>query len=344
MNILIVKIGAIGDVVMALSAVDEINSRWPEASITWVCGKSVESLLKCVPSIKTILTVNETNLFGGIKEAFLSLLKIRRVLAGKSFDYVLIGHSDKRYHYFCFFLGVRTKKMVGFGKWSRGRIAPVPGRYHGDEYRRMITQIDDWQMKGATFPKVLIPPLSEKLKLMLSSSQGKMVALAPGGARNFLADDHVRRWPIENYVSLARGLKDRNLRVLLIGDKSDCWIRPFFSEIEVVDLVGSTSLTELLSTLTRMSAVITHDSGILHLALLLNKPIVALFGPTDPSGRIPRNFQSPIKVLWPGKSLPCCPCYDGKFFSNCGKNLCLEMISVADVLENINQLLSPSGI
>ena len=83
--------------------------------------------------------------------------------------------------------------------------------------------------------------------------------------------------------------------------------------------------------LSRMDTVVTHDSGILHLAILLRRRVVALFGPTDPSGRVPQNSYGRVRIFWYGSSISCCPCYDGKTFAKCDNNLCLDRIPVAEV-------------
>lgn len=342
MRILIFKIGAIGDVVMTLSAVEVIRSQWPHASITWVCGERAAPLLRCVTSIHTVLTVNEQDLFGGALGALRSLLSLRRTLSRRCFDLVLLGHSDRRYRIFFDFLGVRAERVAAFGRNSDERTAPVSGRYHGDEYRRLVTGVDDWRMQETAFPDVTVPPISEKLEGIIALVPGKLVALAPGGARNQLADDGVRRWPIDHYVGLAHRLRIKGHSVVLLGDQSDSWVRSAFLNSGVIDLIGATSLTDLLGILSRMDAVVTHDSGILHLAILLRKRVVALFGPTDPSGRVPRNSSAGVRVFWYGSALACCPCYDGKTFAKCDNNLCLDRIPVSEVEVAVEGFLGSS--
>jgi heptosyltransferase-2 len=344
MTVLIFKIGAIGDVVMMLSAIREIRERWPKASITWVCGETVAPLLRCVDTVDSLVTVDEKTLFGGFRGALASLWKVRRHLSGKSFDLVLLGHSDSRYRMFLRFFGVRIKKLMSFGRGLNGRIAPVPGRYHGDEYRRLVTGEEDWRMKEAIFPPLSLPPIPESLADVLSPNSGQYVAIAPGGARNYLANDRVRRWPIDHFVNLAERLLEKNLSVVILGDSGDLWVRPDFSHLETIDLIGKTSLVELLGVLSRMDAIVSNDSGLMHLAILQNLPIVALFGPTDPSGKIPKNPSEKIRVLWSADTLPCCPCYDGKTFAKCDNNLCLKNISVAEVEEAVESLLKLSRI
>src|SRR5262249_23063517 len=105
----------------------------------------------------------------------------------------------------------------------------------------------------------------------------------------------------------------------------------------VFDLVGKTSLAELLAIYGVSNAVITHDSGPLHLASLSGAPTVALFGPTVPLEKV--RPAKHVRVLWGGEDLPCRPCYDGKRYASCADNQCLKQISVAQVITALQQLL-----
>jgi heptosyltransferase-2 len=333
LKILIVKIGAIGDVVMSLSMLAEIDRRWPNSEITWVCGGSVSPLIQACHRVDKILSVNERKLLrGGAFGALVELLPLWLRLMGKRFDLIVTGHSDSRYRLLSLTaLGITRRS---FGNSPEGRW-PVPGRYHADEYVRLITG-----QNGPDAPLGVIPcfhfPLGENLSRKIEPEK-KVVALAPGGAVNVLRNDGLRRWSLENYARLADQLLQNGYQVLITGSESDGWVREAFKKLPVTDLVGATSITELTALYGRADLVITHDSGPLHLAVASGRPVIGLFGPTIPWEKVPRHES--VRVIWGGDHLACRPCYDGKNYAICPGNECLRSVTADKVYGEAKQIL-----
>lgn len=339
MEVLIVKIGAIGDAVMALGAVHWLRVSDPTVRITWLAGKKIVPLLKTAGGIDRIVSVDEEALFCSSRlDSLKALLSVWCTLFWKKFDLVVLGHADWRYRLLT--LSVLSQETRMFVR-KNGKLFPVPGRYHGDEYLRLVSRKEDWTMPPFIFPPTEVPGLSPFLAKSLGHNKEKpRILLVPGGAKNVLADDRLRRWPIQSYVALAKALAAKGYKVILAGSETDLWVREWFRDVDVVDSIGTTDLSDLIAMISRVEVVVSHDSGPLHLAVLLQKRVVALFGPTNPNEKIPRQESNPAYVLWQGKVLPCVPCYDGKGFARCERNVCMEMISVPDVEEAIVQLLS----
>jgi heptosyltransferase-2 len=170
---------------------------------------------------------------------------------------------------------------------------------------------------------------------------GRVVALAPGGARNVLADDALRRWPIRRYGQLAERLRGDGHTVVLTGGPGDEWVREEMPGAGAcVDLIGRTSVPELIGVLSAADVVVTHDSGPLHLALMAGVPLVALFGPTNPAEKVPRGGDT--TVLWGGDGLACRPCYDGRTYAVCSSRACLRQIDVVGVHRAVNERIQPA--
>jgi heptosyltransferase-2 len=153
-----------------------------------------------------------------------------------------------------------------------------------------------------------------------------------------MRESGLRRWPVEHYASVARALVDDGVTVRLIGDANDAWIRPSFSDIDVEDLIGTTSLPQTLAWMAASDLVISHDTGPMHLARLAGAPLLALFGPTMPSQFVVEDSRT--TVLWGGAHLPCRPCYDGREFAACRDNICMSSIEPAVVLATARPLLA----
>jgi heptosyltransferase II len=331
-SILILKLGAIGDVVMALSLITAIDEKYPDAEITWICGKTVAPILDSINRINKLIIVDETALYkGSLFEKIYTVAGIWIRILGRKFDFVINCYRDPRYK---LLLPVRSLSYTHFG--GRGYSNSfIPGRYHSDEYSRMIMGKNDYSMKPSTLPRPRFPD-SPVLSGYLKTFPVNGILLAPGGTRNILRNDGVRRWPIEKYVELAGRLLLLKYEVIIIGAESDNWVSDAFSKIGVLNAIGKTDLIELTSLLRISSLLITHDTGTLHIGKLSGIKTIALFGPVNPGERVGVNEK--IEVLWGGADLPCSPCYNGTEFAECVNNICMKNISVDSVMELIKTL------
>jgi heptosyltransferase-2 len=130
----------------------------------------------------------------------------------------------------------------------------------------------------------------------------------------------------------------RGCTVVLTGGAEDRWTRDAFGGLPVVDLIDATTLPGLVALYARCAAVVTHDSGPLHLARLAGAPVVGLFGPTPPASFLRESAGA--SVLWPGAVLPCAPCYDGHEFAACSDNRCMQLIDPAAVAARVEAFLT----
>ncbi len=332
-NFLIVKLGAIGDTVMALPLANAIKSEHPNSKITWVCGEVVEPLLRAVKVIDELVVVNDKKLLtGNFSEKISEIVLCNRKVALKKYNCVLTLYRDKRYKLLTLFTRAETKKSFS-GKRPE---ALIPGRYHGTEFIRLWKNIDSSELADFGYPEIILPELPSELKQLKENGKDKIV-LVPGGAKNLLNTDDLRRWETENYISVARYFIDLGFEVIITGSASDEWVTNFFASVPVVNLVGKTSLTELLHVLSFSKLLIAHDTGTLYLSKLTGTPSIGLFGPVNPKERT--GTKDSVSVIWGGKNLACSPCYDGKTFAPCKNNICMKNISVDEVKELARLLL-----
>jgi len=334
-SVLIVKLAAIGDVVMALPMVTALRAADLSTRITWLCGATVAPLLRCAEGIDELVVVDDVAVLAGTRvEKAQAVMSAWNALRAKRFDLVITAHSDPRYRMLSARIRGAERRWLG-ERGTRPRL--VPGRHYGDEYVRLVTGIDD---HGAVrfAPPPVRAALDESVAARIGDGRaGRLVALAPGGARNPARDNPLRRWPLERYAALAELLAAKGCTVVLTGGPDDAWVRNAFAGIAVTDLVGSTTLPGLVALYATCAAVVTHDSGALHLARLSGAPVVGLFGPTLPSTFL--REDSGAIVLWPGAALPCAPCYDGIGFAACTDNRCMQLIEPVDVAARVDALL-----
>jgi len=329
-RLLLVKLGAIGDVVMAIPAAHAMHQAGYE--IHWVCSRNQAPILAFYPWINIVPVDEAALLHGGKLSSLRTLLALWLRLPRGRFDLCATFYYDSRYKLLT--LPVRAGRRIFLSQSNRATQL-LPGRHHTDEYARILTRRPDGETPQQLSP--IAPPIPPPNPIPLTANKPRVV-LVPAGARNILRDDALRRWPLENYVTLASALLGSGHEVLLAGGPDDQWASPAFAHLPVIDLIGKHSLPQTLGLLNSAAVTITHDTGPLHLAGITSTAIVAIFGPTDPRGRLPQRANT--VALWGGEGFACRPCYDGRDYAPCQNNGCVQQITPNMVLGEIQTLLT----
>lgn len=343
-----IKIGAIGDVIQTATAVNFYKKQFPENEIDWVVGSQASDIVEAMPFVRTVFKIDEKKLFSQSKiQQILELTKIIKKFAFKKYDLVVTAHLDWRYQ-------LATSCVLAAQKRSFNNLPRIQNviqhRNRVFEYWRLLT-LDDTNSSQMDIAKEMqsIGSYLEKRSNYLQDSlpiliQNKYIVLMPGGAKNLLRSDDMRRWSLENYKQLACILKSKNIDIVLVGGASDKWVLEAFSNLNVIDLIGKTTLIELFDVLNSASVIVSHDTGVLHLACTTNRPIVALFGPTPSNAFIPKSRQY-LSILSQENKIACAPCYDGKNYADCQRPDCMMTITVDSVVEEVMKLflLSEEG-
>jgi heptosyltransferase-2 len=331
---LIVKFGQIGDVIMAIPAVRSLYEQGYE--IHWVCGRAVQPLLECYSWITLIPVNDRAILLGGLFERVKHIAGLWAKIAFSGYDLCATLYYDRRYHLLT--LPIRARRKLALSERSRA-TSLLAGRHHTDEYLRVLLGTEDSCREQSCMPirPDCLPPSPWRLK-----DASRRIAVVPGGTSNVLGQQVLRRWPVERYVTLAHQLLDRGWEVVLLGGPEDAWVKPYFEQLVVTDCIGTLSLPEVIRACDACDAVITHDTGPLHLAGLSDTCLVGVFGPTDPATRVPRR---PFVVgIWGGQGFACRPCYDGRDFAPCQFNGCMHQVTTQLVLRELDKLLSDRSV
>ncbi len=132
-----------------------------------------------------------------------------------------------------------------------------------------------------------------------------------------------KRWPAERFAALARAIRERfGLEPLVAGSPNEGFLA---QQIGGTNLAGKTSLRELVALLERAQLVVANDSGPMHIASALNRPLVAIFGPTNPVRTGPFGRADSVIRL----DIPCSPCYSRR----CSHQSCLQWLGIEPVLQ-----------
>ena len=329
-RVLLVKLGAIGDVMMLLPAAQALTRQGHE--VEWLCGGQVAPLLALYPWIKTIVADEDTLLRGGVVGRLRSVLALWRYFAGRRYDLVATMYYDSRYRLLT--RGARAGRRFSLSAEDRERRL-LPGRHHSDEFARLLLGLTDDVRPEAMAP--VAPPVMPASPVPRTREVPRVI-LVPAGAKNLVREDALRRWPIENFVAVARELLGQGCEVFLSGGPGDGWASAAFAGMPVVDCIGRHTLVDTMGFLDSSDVVVTPDTGPLHLAGVTRASIVAIFGPTSPHFFLPR--RAGVVGLWGGEGFACRPCYDGKEYAPCGNNACVQQVSPEMVVRAVNEMLA----
>lgn len=275
-SILVVRLGAMGDIVHALPAVASLRKSFPEKRIVWVVARKWKDLLDGNPNIdETILFDREnTQAIAG------TWRRLRAVRPEIAIDFQGLIQSA--------IAGRVTKPETYFG--LTGSLAREPlaslfytRRIEASGSHRVERNLDLAAAAGATNLTfdAWIPPGRPEGRL----PQRPFILTSP------FAGWASKQWPIDRYEELGKQLNEQGLD--LVANV------PYGREEELGHFVHlrlhSSSISGLIDATRRAAGVVGVDSGPLHLAAALGKPGVALFGPTDPAQNGP--FRSRMKIL-----------------------------------------------
>ena len=187
-----------------------------------------------------------------------------------------------------------------------------------------------------------IAPLLPESCPINATSQSPLVAIHPGGAANPGMTLLSKRWQPEGFAAVADRLVDTyGALIVLVGAASDAEpveaVRGAMRHEPLV-LAGKTSLGQLAAIYERCSLMIGHDSGVMHLAVAVGTPVVAIFGPTDPrvygpyangSLAVRKDAQCSERCFVPGRAIA----------AYCDRR-CIDAVTVEDVWQAVETVLA----
>jgi len=339
MRILFVKLGAIGDIIQSAVALTEYRARFPETQIDWITGTGMDALvLGCGVADRVIAVDEAAMVFGPLSTRVRHLAQSMRAVSKQCaprYDSVLTAYLDQRSKVLTRLIRCNTRRCLSDPSGSSARPGWLLPRNRVHEYWRLLTGEDSQSIDIAAATARLGLPLRQYAVTAPQAASGSgYVVVAAGGAKNPYRDDALRRWPLEHYRLLVQHLVREGRRVVLVGAPSDQWVAEAIHAEGVENLIGKTSLMQLLNVMENASAVVANDSGIFHMATLTTAGLVGLFGPTPANAVAPLGRARTI-ILAADNRVSCSPCYDGRNYAACTRNLCLESIPVAAVAQAV---------
>ncbi len=341
MNVLIVKLSAIGDVIHALPVSYAIKETFPEAHVTWAVEPPARELLVDNPYIDEILLFEKKKFksLGGFLKNFGPM---RKKLRAGHFDVALDLQGLGKSAALAYFSGAPKRLGTCNMREMSDRIStPVRGSHvNGHIVERYL---DVARAMGCRVEKVQFPlTVSEKderiareLLVRGGVPEGAAYAVFAVGA-----NWPNKRWPASSYAVLSDWLYEKKIIPVLVGGGAvdENIAADIMAQVEIppVELIGKTSLKQLAAILRGARFALGGDTGPVHLAAGLTVPTIMLMGPTDANRNGP--YGQPQNAIEVGRSCRWC------WKRACPKGIdCLASITVQTVEKKISEILAEGG-
>ncbi len=359
-RIVIVKFGALGDILMATPLLTALRRAYPEAHITWVAEDTNLGAIDTNPHIDEILLwssgywqlMRSSKPRNWIRNQFgfrwpLKLLRLKWLLH-RRFDTFISFHPE-RWN----FLRSAAAPRTSLGIFESPDQAK---RDYTSRYTKAYTAADFsvHRTNNSLLPlgALSLPPATDKQMILGFTAEDD------NAARDFLKrHDHPdgqeflllapmttwesRVWPAENYVQLGNALAKQGRRLVLISS-------PHLEEREAVSAIasqmqvppmtalGTLTFRQMAALMARASLLISSDTGPMHAAAAVGTPYLALFGPTPVLGRAPLAGRG----LALAHAVPCGPC-DQQVCPNPPETYmkCMHLLTVSEVLDAVTEVL-----
>ncbi len=343
MKVLVVKIAAIGDLLMATPALRALQRDPRVEAVHLLAGRSIAAVARDHPDVDRVFLIDDRRIFhGGLAARVGEVLRVSLMLRREKYAVGFNFHRDWRFNIILFLAGCRQR--VGFMSGRRRSrlltegVAVAGIKHHIFHYCDLVKTLGifclDFKM---AFPLPDDAAVAAAAKFLAPENLDEYIVLAPGGAANVKEEMESRRWPAENFSKLAGLLIGSGRRVVLLGSGHDAVIAAGIKEEHpgVVDLSNRTTLAEAAALLKRARLVVSNDSGLMHLAAAVGAPVVAIFGPTHPGEKKPLNEGS--VAVWKGEGMACSPCYHDGEFPKCEHLNCLRKITPQEIFAIISK-------
>lgn len=319
----------IGDAVMTTPAMGALRARYPAAEIVVVANPLVAELFRYHPFCDRVLVYDKKGAHHGLR----GLWRFCRELRRERFDLaILLQNAVEAAVIACL---ARIPRRAGFATDGRRLLLthPVPvgaaekRLHHTRYYLQMLAALD---IHGGDELLCLACTEQELASARELLGEGTLVVINPGAAYG-----SAKRWYPERFAEVGNRLvAEFGARIVLTGGPGEAEIgRDIAAAMQAapLNLIGKTSVRQMMAVLSLSRLVVTNDSGPMHVAAAFGVPIVAVFGPTDHTTTSP--LAQNCRII--RKEVDCAPC----LLRQCPTDhRCMEMIGVEDVMAGIREI------
>jgi len=332
-NILVVGPSWVGDMVMAQSLFMTLSQQHPDCTIDVLAPAWSRPLLERMPEVNAAIDMPLTHgEFGFFKRR-----ELGRDLRENKYTQAIVLPNSWKSALVPFFASI-PQRTGNTGEMRYGLLNDA--RPLDKQALPMTVQRFCALAYPANFKE--LPPATPTPKLVVTDkgvadacakhslySDAPVLVLCPGAEYG-----PAKRWPTVYYAQVANYWLEQGGQVWLFGSQKDQTVTAELNahtKDRCVDLAGRTSLAEAIDLMSMAEFVVSNDSGLMHVAASLQRPLIALYGSSDPGFTPPLNQQAHILRL----GLECSPCF--KRECPLGHLDCLNKLEPQQVLEILEQ-------
>ena len=325
-KILVLGPSWVGDMVLAQSLFKTLKTQQPDALIDVAAPSWTLPLLERMPEINAAISLP----FKHGQLALLERIRLGRTLRKQGYTQAILLTNSFKSAILPFAAGIprRTGFMGELRYGLLNDIRPLDKKILPRTLDRFVALSLETK---ATLPQEIPAPrlvartdnaVRALQKLDHKPPQTPVLGLCPGAEYG-----EAKRWPAEYYAEVARSALDKGWEVWLFGSDKDVTVTAQINQLtqgRCLDLGGKTRLGDAIDLMSLTTAVVSNDSGLMHVAAALDKKVVAIFGSSDPYHTPPMSTQATILYL----GLECSPCFkrecplkDANAHMNCLKHI-----------------------
>ena len=338
-NILVVQTAFPGDIVLTTPLFKALKKEFPNSKLSLLTTPPGCQLLQENKEIDSLIPYDKKGEDKGIHSYFYLIARLREM----NFDLCIAPHRSARTSLMALAAGI--KERIGYTEASFSFLytKEVVRDKNQHEVDRILSLLNPLQIEVNAEDKQPSLAISQES----SENMGKrfdelgiksdhlVIGVAPGSVWN------TKMWTPEGFAAVIDNLIETyDAKVLLLGAPSDSEASNKVISIckkEPIDLVGKTTLKELIAVIDRCKLIIGNDSAPGHVASARNVPVISIFGPTVPAfGYAPYGKD----VIVVEKDIPCRPCHHhGPKVCPKGNFRCMKEIKSAEVLEQVKRVI-----
>jgi heptosyltransferase I len=294
MRVLIVRLGAMGDILHSMPGVAALRQARPAWHIGWAVEPRWQPLI-CADTVH-LVDAKAWARAPLSSQTFHAIRKLRQDLRAQHYDLVIDLQGAVRSAFIGRLAG--AKRMIGEAaprEWAARYLFGEKIVTHGVHVIEQLVEVCAaaiGEPLSPVLPSLPMNPAAEAWASSIAREAGgrPIVLLSPGAGWG------AKRWPADRYGAVARDLHRQGCRILVnAGPEERSIAEEVVRSSEGVALAPEVNLERLIALTRRISLAIAGDTGPLHLACALDKPVVGIFGPTDPARNGP--FGVPFRVL-----------------------------------------------
>lgn len=308
MKILIIGPAWVGDMVLAQSLFKLLRQRAPQARLDVLAPAWTAPLLAHMPEVGEAMLLPFKH--GELMMA--ERIRIGRRLRERAYDQAIVLPRSLKSAVVPFV--ARVPRRTGFrGEWRYGLLNDIRPL----DRTRLPRTVDRYVALGLApgepppaeipVPRLAVAPADAEAalaRLGIPKPAQPILGLCPGAEYG-----PAKRWPVEYFAEIARKQLAHGRQVWLYGSDRDASVTSEINRLTgraCLDLAGRTTLGEAIDLLSLATAVVTNDSGLMHVAAALDRPLVAIYGSSTPAYTPPLGARAQVVYL----GLWCSPCFE----------------------------------